>query len=77
MGENETQMIVWKLVRETTDRRYLSVTENKIQTTSLDGRALSEVSQKRNGRKEKEEKQRWGGRGRVEEAINKGKARRP
>lgn len=71
-------MIFWKLVRKTRDRRYISVTSNKIQNASLEGRALSKPFQERNGRKEKEEKpKRWGGgvpRGEeVEKAINKEK----
>ena len=34
-GENETQVIVWKLVRKTTERRELSVIESKMKNPSL------------------------------------------
>ena len=55
-------MIIWIPVKNNNNnnnknpaaRSYLHVTENKIQNTSLEGRALSKVSQKRKGRERKE-----------------------
>ena len=56
MGESGT-MIIWIPVKNNNNpaaRSYLHVTENKMQNTSLEGRALSKVSQKRKGRERKE-----------------------